>query len=266
MIIKQSRQGKDVSNMMKLLSYRGKAVLKKSQVSQSMSDPRIVNGRLLMRSQTIYVVSPNKAVRTLLLNRNLLKCPHNSRYSGNNVRTIRVLFERFEDHGHIGHRERISVCRCIECPTEFEVFLQYFEGQGVILFIIKWQDIGTGLEPLDNALRPVIGSRPPAFNFKYEKRKIKRVDYESPKDRFEGVTSDQNLLAAPATLIANERDELFRVYTSHGAQLSRLKKRFFWPVGEGTHMFPHLHPIQGRDADKCRCGRVCSCGLRWEWK
>ncbi|KAH6713728.1 hypothetical protein BKA61DRAFT_606379 [Leptodontidium sp. MPI-SDFR-AT-0119] len=227
MIIKQSRQGKDVGDVIGLLSYRGKVDIKKSQVAQMISDPRIIGGRLLMRSQTRYIVSPSEAARTLLLNQDLLDCPHNGKFAVDNIRATQRLAWRFEMHKEIGRQEHIINCRCDACPTEFDIFLERFEGQGIVLFIVEWQDIGTGLAPLDKELQPVIGARPSGI---HDSEVFGIIEYESPRARFEGVPSGESMEAAPATLTSNEREKLFKVHSSWQAKLFRCKDRIIWPI------------------------------------
>jgi hypothetical protein len=84
--------------------------------------------------------------------------------------------------------------------------LEQFEGQEAVLFITKWQDLGTGLSPL-GSVPPVVGSR--------RNNRIAgiqggyRLAYESLRDRFEGLALGEGLQAVSA-LGYEERKDLFR--------------------------------------------------------
>ncbi|KAK0118966.1 hypothetical protein ONS95_007833 [Cadophora gregata] len=247
-IMKQHRQGQDQRHLLELLTYRGKATIEDAQVKQFIAEPRIANGSLLMRSQTTYVV-PYAQVsnQEYLFDRNLLKCPHTCRWSpGNSIvtnrlhRWVRILKSLSEDQ-----QEHIMDYRCDFCPTEFNVSLERLKGQGVVLRILKWQDIGTGLSPVDEDI-PSLTSRGlhPCFSRKYEK-----VSYESPRTRFEGAEPGGD----PAALSQKEREELFALYSTWRAKLLRCRDKVRWPLlGYGRPFPQHYGPYYER---QMRMGR-----------
>jgi len=87
-----------------------------------------------------------------LITRNLLKCPHTDRWTADNTIVTARLFHRFAALETVpeGRQDHIMSCQCTLCPTEFHFSLEQFEGQVVVLFITKWQDLGTGLSPLES--------------------------------------------------------------------------------------------------------------------
>jgi hypothetical protein len=227
MVMKRYRQGKDYNKLLEFLVYRSGAVFEGTQVKQVIATPKIVNDRLLIRIQTAYVIQPKGPSQSYLLAGNLLKCPHTSKWSGNNRVVLASLFQRFValETVLVGRQEHIMSRRCHFCPTEFHFSLERFEGQGAVFFITKWQDLGTGLSPLDSDLPSVVGRR----------RRIcknprgERLPYESPRDRFEGLAPGEDLQALPA-LNYEERRDLFRKSDSRLAQFRRIWDSVCWPI------------------------------------
>jgi hypothetical protein len=207
MAMKQYPQGKDCNKLLELLAYRSGAVMEGAQVKQVIATPKIIGERLLMRVQTAYVVPPKGPSRKYLLNRNLLKCPHTDKWSLDNGDIAERLFQWFAALETVsgGCREQMR-WQCNFCPTEVYFSLEQFEGQGVVLFITKWQDLGTGLSPLDSDLPPVVGRRRNICMAEREGGEI--LAYESPRDRFEGLASDEGLQVS--ALNDEERKDLFR--------------------------------------------------------
>ncbi|PVH88395.1 hypothetical protein DL98DRAFT_524867 [Cadophora sp. DSE1049] len=71
--MKQHRQGKGPKYLLELLTCRGKATIEDAQVKHFAAEPRLVNGSLLMLSQTAYVVPPDQiSNQEYLFDRNLL--------------------------------------------------------------------------------------------------------------------------------------------------------------------------------------------------
>jgi hypothetical protein len=227
MIMKRYRQRKDCNKLLEFLAYRSGAVMEGAQVKQVIATPKIVGDRLLMRLQTAYVISPKEPSRMYLLTRNLLKCPHTNKRSRDNRDVTRRLFQRFValETVSVGRQEHIMSCQCHFCPTEFYFSLERFEGQGVVLFITKWQDLGNGLSPLDSDLPPVVGRR---RNICLTPRG-KRLAYESPRDRFEGLAPGEDLQAVRA-LNYEERMDLFRKSDTRLAQLRRIWDSACWSM------------------------------------
>jgi hypothetical protein len=159
--MKQYRQGKNCDKLLKLLEYRSGAIMEGSQVKQVIATPKIIGDRLFMRLQTAYVIPPEQSSQIYLLRRNLLKCPHTDRWSRDNTIATRRLFQRFTALESIlnGRQEHIINCQCKLCPTEFQLSLERFEEGGLVLFITKWQELGTGLSPLESDLPLVFGPR-----------------------------------------------------------------------------------------------------------
>ncbi|KAH7317306.1 hypothetical protein BKA65DRAFT_570863 [Rhexocercosporidium sp. MPI-PUGE-AT-0058] len=275
MIMKRHRQGKGPENFMELLAYRGTSVLEDSHVSRFTAEPRIIDGRLLMRSEKTYVVAPaDEAAQCYLLKRNLLKCPHTSRWTPENITVTQSLHRRFAtiDSMVAGRREHIMSYQCDFCLTEFDVSLQRFEGQGIVLFVVKWQDIGTGLSPLDDDLPPVVAY----YDVTRTARKGPKPDYTSPRTRFEGTSSgDEALWALSAALACEQRRELFVLHSSWRAKLCRSKDRLFWPLSRSSQLFPHRHPTgsgivydrygrahgHGSNSEQERAGQASTRGL-----
>lgn len=226
--MKRYRQGKDCKKLLEFLAYRSGAVMEGAQVKQVIATPRIVGDRLLMRVQTAYVIPPKEPSRMYLVTRNLLKCPHTNTMSGDNQAVTARLFERFValETVAVGRQEHIATCQCHFCPTEFYFSLERFEGKGVVLFITKWQDLGTGLSPLDSGLPSVVGRRRKICHF----LSGKRVAYESPREGFEGLAPGENLQAVPA-LDYEERRDLFRKSDSRLAQFRRIWDSVCWSTG-----------------------------------
>ena len=236
MIMKRYRQGKDYNKLLEYLAYRSGAVREGAQVKQVVATPKIVNDRLLMRIQTAYIVQPKGRSRKYLLRGNLLKCPHTSKSSYANIRVLRSLFQRFValETVLVGRQEHIFSHQCHFCPTEFRFSLERFEGQGVVLFITKWQDLGTGLSPLDSDLPSVVGRR---RNICINPRG-KRLAYESPRDRFEGLAPGEYLQSV-LTLNYEERRDLFRKNDSRLARFRRIWVSVCWPI-RGAISTQHL--------------------------
>lgn len=86
MIMKQHRQDKDrnLDQQLELLAYRSEIIREGSQVKQIIAVPKIINGRLIMRTQTAYVVPPFERSQADLLNRNFLACPHSNKWCYDN--------------------------------------------------------------------------------------------------------------------------------------------------------------------------------------
>ena len=127
-------------------------------------------------------------------------------------------------------------CRCSFCPTEFHFGLQQFKGQGVLLFITKWQDLGTGLSPLEADLPPIVG--------RHKSIRIARsgepLDYESPRRRFEGLAPGEGLPAVSA-LEEEERRELFGKNNSRKARFMRRHDSCCWFIHGSAQWYPHKY-------------------------
>jgi len=247
MVMKQYRQGKDCDKLLRFLAYRSAAVLDGAQVKQVIATPKIVGERLLMRVQTAYLIPPKGPSRTYLLDRNLVKCPHTYKWSLDNRAVAERLFLRFEALETVsgGRQEDIMSCQCDYCPTEFHFSLERFAGQGDALLITKWQDLGTGLSPLESDLPPVVGRRRPLLIA----RLAERLSYESPRDRFEGLAPGEDLQAVPA-LNHEERNDLLRESGSRRAQFMRKIDSACWIFGCGQ-TYPYMYGPGS--------GRACTC-------
>ena len=148
--MKRYRQGKGYDGPLELLTYRSGTLMESTQTKQIIAMPNIVDERLSMRLQTVYFIPPKEPNQMYLLSRNLVKCPHTNRWSDDKVAVTRRLFQRFAAPETIlgGRQEHIMSCQGRLCPTEFQFSLQRFEGQWVVFFSTKWQDLGTELSPL----------------------------------------------------------------------------------------------------------------------
>lgn len=144
MIMKQHRQEIDCAKLLELLAYRSGPVLAGTQVQQVTSVAKIVDGKLLMRTQTAHAIPRQKSTKMYLLSRNLLKCPHSTRWGGGNKDTTNILFRKFADLRVVteGRRDHVAGYRWLTCPTVFDVGLERFEADGYLLLITKWQDLG----------------------------------------------------------------------------------------------------------------------------
>ncbi|KAH8587416.1 hypothetical protein B0O99DRAFT_733537 [Bisporella sp. PMI_857] len=240
MLMKQYRQGKNCDKLLELLAYRSGAVREGAQVKQVIATPKIVNGKLFMRLQTTYVIPPKEPSQMYLLSRNLLKCPHTDRWSRDNVIVTGRLFQKFAALEAIsgGRQEHIMSCQCRICPTEFHLSLKRFEGEGVVLFITKWQDLGTGLSPLESDLPPVIGPRRII-------RIGKMLDYESPRVRFEELAPGVDLEAISA-LKYEERRDLFGMSNSRLTQFKRTNDSICWQF-RCFQRYPHYNAPEDHD-------------------
>ncbi|KAL3421776.1 hypothetical protein PVAG01_05932 [Phlyctema vagabunda] len=218
MIMKRYRQGNDGEKLLGLLAYQSGAVMEGAQVKQVIATPKIVGGRLLMRLQTAYVVPPKGAAQTYLLSRNLLKCPHTNQWWTRNRTVGNRLNERFKESEMISRDspEHVISFQCYYCSTEFHFSLQQFDGEGVLLFVTKWQDLGTGISPLESDLPPVVGRRRDTCTDPDEGR----IAYISPKDRFEAHAPDDEF-QSPSFLTSEKRDLLFK---KGGSMLTQFKK------------------------------------------
>ena len=236
MVMKLYRQGKDCDKLLEFLAYQSGAVMEGAQVKQVIATPKIVGERLLMRLQTAYVIPPKGPTQTYLLTGNLLKCPHTSKWSRDNRIVTKRLFQRFAalETVSVVRQEHIMSCQCAFCPTEFHFGLEQFEGQGIVLFITKWQDLGDGLSPLDSDFPPVVGRRQDIRIT----RRGERLAYESPRDRFEGLVPGEDLQAVSA-LNYRERKELFRKSDSKLAQLRKIRDSAFWFIWGSGQFHPY---------------------------
>ncbi|PMD13454.1 hypothetical protein NA56DRAFT_694806 [Hyaloscypha hepaticicola] len=127
-------------------------------------------------------------------------------------------------------------CRCSFCPTEFHFSLQQFKGQGVVLFITKWQNLGTGLSPDEADLPPIVS--------RHESIRIARsgvpLDYESPRRRYEGLDPGEGLRAASA-LEEEERREIFGKNDSRRARFMRRHDSGCWFIHGSAQWYPHKY-------------------------
>jgi hypothetical protein len=247
MVMKQYRQGKDCNKLLELLAYRSGAVMEGAQVKQVIATPKIVGERLLMRLQTAYVIPPKGPSQKYLLNRNLLKCPHTDKWSLDNGDVTERLFQWFTALETVsgGTQEYVS-WQCNFCPTEFHFSLKQFEGQGVVLFITKWQDLGTGLSPLDSDLPPVVGRR---RNIRMAEREGGDIlAYESLRDRFEGLVFDEDLQAS--ALNDEERKDLFRKSDSRLARFMRMGDSVCWSIWGWGQPYPYKSYIYSPGSDE----------------
>ena len=144
----------------------------------------------------------------------------------------------------VGSRELIRSSRCNSCPTEFEVSLEGFgnqgdgKGQGILLFIDKWQDIEDGLSPLEEDHPRVIGQRYPGRAFSVSKT-FKKMIYESPRARYIAARTGSDQVAHPA-LTYEDRLELFDVDKSRWVQFLREKEKKLWPVSGWRRWYPYV--------------------------
>jgi hypothetical protein len=225
MIMKRHRQGTDCDKLLELLAYRSGAVREGAQVKQVVTVPKIVNGRLSMRIETVYVILSKERSELYLLNRNLVECPHASKWTLDNRTVTRRLFQRLAALQTIpcDRQEFVMSCQCRFCPTEFEFNLQRFEGQGAVLFITKWQDLGNGLSPLHSELSSVVGPR----------RMIRMAEKgDQPSCPSPRATSENHApggdFQAVSTIGYKERKDLFVKISTMLAGLNRINDSFCW--------------------------------------
>lgn len=105
-----------------------------------------------------------------------------------------------------------------------------------MLFITKWQDLGTGLFPLEADLPPIVGC--------HKSIRIARtgepLDYESPRRRYEGLDPGVGLRAASA-LEEEERRELFGNNDSRRARFMRRHDSWCWFIHRSAQWYPHKY-------------------------
>ena len=230
MVMKQDRLKRDCTELLKLLSYRSGVLMNGSQVKQILATPKIIEGRLLMSVQTAYVVPPTRESRLYLANKNHLKCPHSNRHSSNNRNLAWKIVNKFAALGKLpdGRQEILLSAECKICLTKFQVGLQRFEGEGTMLFITKWQDLGTGISPMESDIPCIVG---PSL---YVPRggMGQRLILESLQ--FEDQDFDPL-----STLTLKGREDQFRKSESRGVQAKRAKETFYWRWWGRQNLFPH---------------------------
>ena len=244
--MKRHRQGENCDKLLELLTYRIEPTIERSWVKQIVATPKIVDGNLLMRMQTAYTVPPQNAFgsHNYLMDRNFLRCVHTwpaGRFKRNNKRLVRILFPKITVPGTIGRQENILSCRCEFCPTEFQCSLERFDDQEVVLYITRWQDLGTGLSPTE--ISPLVGAL--AFNdYARNLPRHKILVYESPRARFEGPEgfSDGNLESISA-FGDEKRRKLFAMSNSRRVKLMRAKDEISWKMSGCYQPAPHITEI-----------------------
>ncbi len=230
MVMKQNRLKRDCTELLKLLSYRSGVLMDGSQVKQIIATASIVAGRLLMRVQTAYVVPPTRESRLYLANKNHLKCPHSQRYSPINIELAGEIVNKFAALETLpeGRQDILLTAACKICLTKFQVGLRRFEGEGTMLFITKWQDLGTGLSPLEADIPCVVGP-PQCVPYRGMGQRL-----ISDSLQFEG----QDLDPSPA-LTSKEREAQVRESESKDVQAKRAKETFYWKWWGRQNFLPH---------------------------
>ncbi|KUJ06978.1 uncharacterized protein LY89DRAFT_743308 [Mollisia scopiformis] len=220
MIMKRHRQGKNCDKELNLLAYRSGAVREGAQVKQIVAVPKIVDGRMFMRSQTIYVIPSKEGSQMYLVCNNLVECPHTDAFSRDNGEVTHRLYQRLAAIETIprGRLEKVMSCQCRFCPTEFEINLQRFEGQSAVIVVNKWQDLGSGLSPLPTELPPVVG---PSKVIRRARRAETQNLHPSPRA---GSEDSQ----AVSTLEHKEVKEVFRKSNSMLARINKAQDSFWW--------------------------------------
>jgi hypothetical protein len=185
MIMKLHRLGRDCTVLLGALKYDSGPIMEGAHAKQLTVKPKIVGGRLFMRSYTAYVVPSYEPSMIFLLNRNFLKCPHTKRWSYNRSHNNRLvterLFQRFAAPETINTAgpEDIMSCQCHFCATEFQIGVQRFEGQGVLVLVTEWQDLGTGVSGRPEDLPTVVGPRRMLRHMRGDEKPL----YDSPRAR-----------------------------------------------------------------------------------
>ncbi|KAH8600650.1 hypothetical protein B0O99DRAFT_681527 [Bisporella sp. PMI_857] len=230
MVMKQDRLKRDCTELLKLLSYRSGVLMDGSQVKQIIATPNIVEGRLLMRVQMAYVVPPTRESRLYLANKNHLKCPHSKRFSLNNRNLAWKIVNKFAALETLpeGRQEILSSVECNICFTKFQAGLQRFKGDGTMLFITKWQDLGTGLSPMESDIPRIVG--PPLY-IPFGGMGQRLI---SEPLQFEGQDLDPS-----SALTLKEREDQFRKSESKYAQKKRANDTLYWRWWGRQNLFPH---------------------------
>lgn len=110
-----------------------------------------------------------------------------------------------------------------------------------MLFMTKWQDLGTGLSPDGADLPPIVG--------RHESIRIARsrepLDYESPRRRYEGLDPGEDLRAALA-LEEEERRELFGKNDSRRARFMRSHDSGCCFIHGSAQWYPHKYALRSK--------------------
>jgi hypothetical protein len=132
--MKQYRQGRDVKQLLELLTYRSGILTENRCVKQKITAVRIHRDRhLWMRHQTAYVIPPRRSNLSNLLDQDLMICPHLGQGSLSHNSIIANIREALVALAFAtwGHEEHVMSCHCVYCPTKFWIRL----GTGRRLFM-----------------------------------------------------------------------------------------------------------------------------------
>ena len=148
MAMKAYRRGLDYSTLLGQLSYKTRTRSDYGFNKQSTALARIVDGSLLIRHQTIFMIPT--ARRTFIpRDLHLQICPHVYLYSsrGRDEYMENIRAGWWLSQSDLQARDGIS--KCHRCLTDFRIDFKSFGEQGNTLFVTKWQDLGQGRSPLD---------------------------------------------------------------------------------------------------------------------
>ncbi|KAI9053339.1 hypothetical protein LZ554_002299 [Drepanopeziza brunnea f. sp. 'monogermtubi'] len=182
--------------------------------------PRIVEGKLLLRTQTWLFLAPGK-VRyppPRMPTNTMYICKHVSGFMfGGEVTTggvtslvikiSKCLIQHWKSDTAADNCKICAVLHsCKWCPTQFQIDLQDLGVKGVALVLTKWQDLGEGKEHDDWTWRSHLDfqdereSRPGEWRYHYRKPQKRKGVYTNLRirDSYEGLGVDagENLVLA----------------------------------------------------------------------
>jgi hypothetical protein len=137
MAMKRYRQGLDFTGLLRLLCKRVVTQTQREYTHQTSAQARIVAGRLLVRTQEIFVYSAQQMWLTFAPQFTI--CPHYVYDLGKNgVR---------RGYGQWFHGGGAMKCEC--CLTEFRLDVKDYGEIGIATYCTRWQNLGEGKSPLD---------------------------------------------------------------------------------------------------------------------
>ncbi len=128
MAIKRYHQKPECTELLRIMSSKeARTIHMEDYIQQFKEECRIVQGCLLHRLQSVYVLRKRSSTVPFRINRFSERiCPHIS----------------FTTSEHVGS----GATRCQKCRTEYRIDFKYYDGHGPAMFFTRWKDLGTGPE------------------------------------------------------------------------------------------------------------------------
>lgn len=141
MAMKAYRQGRDTTELLRLLSHKQIIDSKEGFVELQISEARIRNDSLLMRDQKVFML-PASLTTPFSLFGEFGFCRHCMLHSIDDLRWCGINIPEADEMNDYENKEGIIYCKY--CYTELRIDFKSYGKAGNAMFVTRWMDIGEG--------------------------------------------------------------------------------------------------------------------------